>query len=585
MGRRKIQKKLNKKRIIAKRKPIQRIQKKPTADQSTRMNEMLKVALARQQPNIMTSDPNALAMNKKMGEQEMKTQKQIDALTDRLAQRERELESSQIYTQHQNQIREMKQKGKDLDAKIHQQQQERKQNKLYDKQQTLKRENEQKEAKQEALKKIIESDEFKDPKSEIVKQMAEQERYNMYTQQLEQMHNEQIQNLETRAKITAKNNLIGDIYTNRKKRFTPDFLYLSKGNPVETPLTQAMYYTDVKQYNRPYFIKSNGSHKGAKEPITWDESTDRFKDADGKEVFTYEYEHNRLTDYELFQRDLMKIRAENRRLNRKLQEAEAKNENIEGIRDQISNLEIENEKLMSNINLNTMLANQYYDKEGKPTKKLDEIHKEAANVSHQRAINEQRIELTEEKLEANKAELHEYKQKEYAKQMRDSFDSATFQAQRDEIAEAQNRANYNRIAREETQKDIELQKALLDQQNQKQRRCAAEIRHQGVFLFLHTNQAQAAAKNPDVVNLYGKFKAQFDQLDNPEQIVVERIINKADLDIDTFLHPENYGFNIDIDQYKAANKIAEDVTTWAQNQDPNDLSTMDSEAFIQNYVF
>ena len=77
MGRRKLQKKLNKKRIIAKRKPIQRIQKKPTADQSTRMNEMLKVALARQQPNIvalarqqpniMTSDPNALAMNKKMG--------------------------------------------------------------------------------------------------------------------------------------------------------------------------------------------------------------------------------------------------------------------------------------------------------------------------------------------------------------------------------------------------------------------------------------------------------------------------------------------------------------------------------------
>ena len=99
------------------------------------------------------------------------------------------------------------------------------------------------------------------------------------------------------------------------------------------------------------------------------------------------------------------------------------------------------------------------------------------------------------------------------------------------------------------------------------------------------NQAQAAAKNPDVVNLYGKFKAQFDQLDNPEQTVVERIINKADLDIDTFLHPENYGFNIDIDQYKAANKIAEDVITWVQNQDPNDLSTMDSEAFIQNYVF
>ena len=82
MGRRKLQKKLNKKRIIAKRKPIQRVQKKPTADQSTRMNEMLKVALARQQPNIMTSDPNALAMNKKMGDQEMKTQKQIDALTD-----------------------------------------------------------------------------------------------------------------------------------------------------------------------------------------------------------------------------------------------------------------------------------------------------------------------------------------------------------------------------------------------------------------------------------------------------------------------------------------------------------------------
>ena len=48
MGRRKLQKKLNKKRIIAKRKPIQRVQKKPTADQSTRMNEMLKVALARQ---------------------------------------------------------------------------------------------------------------------------------------------------------------------------------------------------------------------------------------------------------------------------------------------------------------------------------------------------------------------------------------------------------------------------------------------------------------------------------------------------------------------------------------------------------
>ena len=180
---------------------------------------------------------------------------------------------------------------------------------------------------------------------------------------------------------------------------------------------------------------------------------------------------------------------------------------------------------------------------------------------------------------------------EYTKAMRDAFESDTFKAQRDEIAEAQNRANFNRVAREETQKEIELQKALIDQQNQKQLLELSQ-QHGGIspeaLAQVQTqiaNQSQAAAKNPDVVNLYGKFKYQYDQLDKPEQTMVGRILNKADLEIDTFLHPENYGFNVDVDQYKAANKIAEDVAIWVQNQNPNDLSTKDSEAFIQNYVF
>ena len=182
MSRRKIQKKLNKKKIIAKRKQPQRVQKKPTADQTTRMNEMLKVALARQQPNIMTSDPNALATNKKIEELDSKRQKQIDALTDRLVQKEREAAVVQGERQHQERVGDLKRQINAADQAIEQNKQAIKDNKAHQDIEDLKRENERKQREQEAYKKIVDSVEFKNPKEEYVKQRYEQERRRAYLQ-------------------------------------------------------------------------------------------------------------------------------------------------------------------------------------------------------------------------------------------------------------------------------------------------------------------------------------------------------------------------------------------------------------------
>ena len=590
MSRRKIQKKLNKKKIIAKRKQPQRVQKKPTADQSTRMNEMLKVALARQQPTISTTDPNALATNKKIEELDSKRQKQIDALTDRLVQKEREAAVVQGERQHQERVGDLKRQINAADQAIEQNKQAIKDNKAHQDIEDLKRENEKKQREQEAYKKIIDSEEFKNPSSKYVKQLAENERYKTYTSQLEQMQALHIKNAEDRARVMGLNEMYDDIYNNKKNRYTMEYVKIGgDGKPEYQPLCNVTW-AQTKS-GRPYFIVINGRPSKPKEPLTHDKQTNTYKDADGKDVYTYTYVNNYLTDYEIFQRDLLRKEAQNRNLQRELRNIESRIGNIEGIRDQLTDLNIENTKLKSDIMIKTRFVDQYYDKDGKPTQKLNDLYNLAADTSHQQAINEARLDLSNERLEANKAELQEHKQKEYTKAMRDAFESDTFQAQRDEIAEAQNRANFNRVAREETQKDIELQKALIDQQNQKQLLELSQ-QHGGIspeaLAQVQTqiaNQLQAAAKNPDVVNLYGKFKYQFDQLDNPEQTVVERILNKADLDINTFLHPERYGFNVDVDQYKAANKIAEDVITWVQNQDPNDLSTKDSEVFIQNYVF
>ena len=548
MGRRKLQKKLNKKRIIAKRKPIQRIQKKPTADQTTKMNEMLKVALARQQPNIMTSDPNALAMNKKMSEQETKTQKQIDALTQKIAETQRERDELQQQKQHRQQVNDLQRQINDNKAANQQLRQDIKNNEHHKRVVDLKRDNEKQQLDQEAYKKIINSVEFKNPKEEYVKERYEQERRRAYLQDEKNLIEHHARNREEEAELNALMTLNHDRYEVLKPRFSDEYIKLNKnGKRIVQPLHQNNYQY-INNGLPVFIIKDGGTQKPAGN-IKFDERIGHYVDDNGYVVQQYRYENNFNTDYEMYQLILQAREKEHRDLQRSIQIAKAMSDNIEGLQDRIADVTVEKLRLANEYRVTKNMVDQYHDKDGKPTQKLDDLYKVAADTSHQQALNEAKLDYANERLEANKVELHEHKQKEYTKAMRDAFESDTFKSQRNEIAEAQNRANYNRIAREETQKEIELQKALIDQQNQKQLLELSQ-QHGGIspeaLAQVQTqiaNQTQAAAKYPDVVNLYGKFKAQFDQLDNPEQTVVERILNKADLDIDTFLHPENYGFN------------------------------------------
>lgn len=601
MGRKKIQKKINKKRIIAKRKAVKQLQhnnklsgpamqsKKPTADQTTRMNEMLKVALARQQPNIMTSDPNALAANKKIEELDSKRQKQIDALTDRLATKEREAAVVQGERQHQERVGDLKRQINAADQAIEQNKQAIRDNKAHQDIEDLKRENEKKLREQEAYKKIIDSEEFKNPNSEFVKQLTENEKYKMYTKQLEQMQSLQLRNAEDRAQIEAINQLYDEKYMRRKRRFTHEFLKVDGfGHPIEELLKPNQYYQEIDE-GRPFFIKVDGDRRTATMPLSFDKASGRYKDANGRDVLTYEYQPNNVkSDYELFQQDLMAQEEQNRELQRNLKTSKALVDDIEGIKDRISDLTIENNKLVNELRLTDGYVYKYNKDNGKPTQNLIDLYEAVTDASHERARNEAQLDYAKEKVAAHKAELEAHKQKEYTKAMRDAFNSETYQAQRKEIADAQNRANLARMAKEEAQKDIDLQKSLAEQEGQKQL-LQLSIQQGGfnpeVIAQAQTqiaSQARAAVGNPELLDAIGRFNTQYKQLGSIPQQMVNRILERTGIETNAIHHPESYNYELHPGYFRAATQIVNDVAAWSQ-QDPYDSNTVNSDYFVNNY--
>ena len=587
MGRKKIQKKINKKRIIAKRKPTKQVQRKPTADQTTRMNEMLKVALVRQQPNIMTSDPNTLATNKKIEELDSKRQKQIDALTDRLATKEREAAAVQGERMHQEQVNDLQRKIKATDKAIEAEEQKKKSNKRYNELTDLREQTAKRNSELLAIREITNSEDFQKPLLNFMDAYKNAELKRMELENQKAVFELMQRNREEEAKLYAVAQANSEFTEVKRPRYDKRFVMRdNNGHRIAENLTEAQN-GEIKN-GRKVFVVVNGKHSAPKQPITLDQTTHKYKDADGREVFTFKYANNQKTDLELYQIQLQEEEERNRELKRSLKSSKAIVDEIEGIKDRMLDLNIENNKLVNELRLTDGYVYKYNKDNGKPTQNLIDLYEAVTDASHERARNEAQLDYAKEKVAAHKAELEAHKQKEYTKAMRDAFNSETYQAQRKEIADAQNRANLARMAKEEAQKDIDLQKSLAEQEGQKQL-LQLSIKQGGfnpeVIAQAQTqiaSQARAAVGNPELLDAIGRFNTQYKQLDSIPQQMVDRILERTGIETNAIHHPESYNYELHPSYFKAATQIVNDVAAWSQ-QDPYDPNTVNSDYFVNNY--
>ena len=583
MGKKKLQRKLHKRKVVAKRINRNTGAKKMTADQSTRMNEMLKVALARQQPTISTTDPNSMAMNKKMEELDMKRQKQIDALQERLAAKEHEAANVQGERMHQEQVSNIQRQIKDTDNSIKQEAQKIKSNKLYNELNDLKQEHAKKNHELFGIRSIIESNEFQQPLLHFMDEYRENELKKMDLENQKTIFELQKRNREENAKILAAEQANQELFSLKKPRFDSRFVNRDQnGHRMIEPLNQ-----NTNKYinaGLKIFVLNNGKREAPKGNIQYNEQEKKYKDADGREVLTFQYRNNEKTDYEMFQIQFQEQQQKYYDLQRRLNEENARAETLEDLKNDISDMTIRNRKLESEINVKRNISDQYYDTHGNPTNKLNDLHKEVADASHQKAINEARVDYANERLEANQAELQEYKQKEFTKAMRDTYESITFQKQRDEIAEAQNRANLNRIARDKAQEELDMKRSVAEIEN-RNKLLELSIQNGGFtadsLAQIQSQIASDAKMNVDdlsKINVVGRFKSQFDKMQPIPQQMVNRILEKYEIDTNAIHNdPDVYNENV----YNAALKIVNDVNAFVQ-QDP--YSRISDAKFVDDYI-
>ena len=583
MGRKKLQKKLNKRRVVSKRVVKNSNVKKLTPDQSTRANEMLKIALAKQQPTINTSDPNTIAMNKKMEELEAKHKKQIDALQERAAIREREFAEVRGERMHQIQKDEVERKIKFYDQAIASNKEQVKENKRFNELNDLKDEMIKKQSELSGIQQVVNSEEFKKPLEHFTQEYKNNELVRANLENEKAVFELIKRNREEEAKLFAIEQANQEMYSLKRPRFDSRFVTRDQnGHRMMEPLNQ-----NTNKYinsGLKTFVLNNGKRESPKGPIQYNETEKKYKDADGREVFTYQYRNNEKTDYEMYQIQLQEQNQRYNDLQRRLNEENAKAETLEDMKNDISDMNIRNKKLESEIGVKRTINDQYYDNHGNPTPKLDNLHKEIADASHQKAINEARVDYTNERLEANKAELEEYKQKEFTMAMRDTFDSLTFKNQRDEIAEAQNRANLNRIARDKAQEELDMKKSMAEIEN-RNKLLQLSIQNGGFtadsLAQIQSQIASDAKMNVDdlsKINAVGKFKSQFDKMESIPQQMVNRILEKYEIDTNTIHNdPDVYNENV----YNAALKVVNDVNSFVQ-QDP--YTRISDSKFVEDYI-
>ena len=271
----------------------------------------------------MTSDPNSLAMNKKMSEQEIKTQKQLDALAKRLTETQRENDELQVKKRQQEEKGNLQRQIDDNKAANQQLRQEIRDNKHHKRVVELKHENEKQQLDGEALNKVKNSPEFQKPKDAYVKERYEQERRRAYLQDEKNLIEHHARNREEEAELSALIALNYDRYEVLKPRFSDEFIKLDKRKAkMANPLIESNY--DLIYHGMPIFTLVNGKIGDVKGKPVFNKDTGKYVDDNGNQVYTYHYEDNFKTDYEMYQLILQAREKEHRSIQRKIREEKSK---------------------------------------------------------------------------------------------------------------------------------------------------------------------------------------------------------------------------------------------------------------------
>ena len=564
MGKKKITKKLNKKRIVNKRV----VKKKPDAtkkispEQMAKTNDMLKIMLAKQQPTIPTADANILAMRHKQEQMEEKQQRQIDAMANRLAEKEREHVGVNQNLAHQRQMHDMQDKIKFTQNQIDNTNQQIKDNAQYQIVKGKADELVKMEAEHAGLQAIINSPEFQKPKEAIAKKTVELETAKQAIADQNAIIDLITENRRQEAILLGKTQANRDRYEVKRPRYDKRFVVYENNQPKKHFLTQQ----DIDE-GRPMYSKEGNKPDGN---VVYNKLTKHFIDSKGNVMYGYEYHDNMKTDYEMYQiqfREQQNI-ANDLANKQAIQDYRAQkyDEMVQGV----GKMKIDNRMTKNDIKMKEALNDQYKD----GSQQMQQLTDEYKQAGHEKAVLDSRNKLADEKNRALEQQMEAMKQEEYLKKQKEIFDSQAHREQENEIAATRVRTDqYNRskealqneiVAKQQYDKYLR-EKALLDQ-----RIAAAGQNVSPEDLAAHmtqvVNDETAIVKDSARLNAYAEYTTRTQNLRSQSNRigVFGEVLGHLGININ-----ELDGKSGTTEAYVAANKLIDPITEYLFDQNDN----------------
>lgn len=552
----KITKKANKRRIVNKRFQKKQVNKnkqsntkpKPqlSQDDISRRNEMLKVMLSKQQPTIPTQDPNLLAANRRFDQMDEKFKKQIDTLQSAINIKDRELENVRKDRVHQEQVFDLKQQKEAKEAEIDKNKQLIKDNVRYQDVEDKKKEIDKLDAELAAVQAIIDSEAFKKPKEEYVKAAMELERKNQELKDKRAIQELMDENIRQEGILQAQQQLNKDRYTVKRPRY--DERYIKKGvmgKPITHPL-RAHEYGKVPMFD----IAGNKVYEAE-----YDAKTKHYKN-NGKVVYAYDYENNKVTDYEYTMIQLQEQQNQNLNTKRKHELAEYERNQYLKLEDDMNRQRVDNEITKIKTEALEKLNEEHQKKEYQ-----DRILNENSQNAMNKAVVDTEYQNQKDLNAALVQNIEARKRKQYMDEMNKVMDTVTYKQQRDEIAKT----------KQDTNNLIEMQQAL-EHQNQAKQQVIQQMDMEALQKFYMSKRGNVTTedmvnfanqvvssghdlmKNKPTLDAWYKYKAGYQNLTFDQKPIFDRAARDLGLNFDGLFYD-----NASLEDYNLATDLVDRV--------------------------